>query len=81
MGSWTVQGVLSQRVREPADGSAPGWREWSSSSASVAGGGRKGSNAAALWVTFRNEHGGAYGGAPEVFVMGGGQRLEGVQLE
>lgn len=79
-GTWSVQGVLSQRVRGPGDGGAASWREFNPGGGGP-GAGKKGKNAAELWVTFRDEIGGAYGGAPAVFVLVGGERVEEVQLE
>ena len=80
IGTWSATGVLSQWVRKPDDGGAAGWREFDPSRgvAEGAGGIRK---AAELWVTFHTEQRGPYGGAPEVFALVGGQRVEGVQLE
>jgi hypothetical protein len=74
-GTWTCQGVLSQRVRGELGGAST-WREFSSGG----GAGQQASNAAALWVAFRAEQGGAYGGAPEMCVMAGGECIEEVHL-
>ena len=81
IGTWSAQGVLSQWVKEPDDHGAPGWREYNPRGGPRVAGGAGGAKKADLWVTFHTEERGPYGGAPEVFALVGGQRVEGVQLE
>ena len=85
VGKVAFLGVLSQRLREfqPGGGSSSWrWREFQPDSGLEAAatseeGSEAGSNAVALQVKFRANH----GGAPEILVTSGGQRVEGVELK
>jgi len=82
VGKVAFLGVLSQRLREfqPGGGSSSWrWREFQPDSglATAAPSELAGSNEVALQVKFRANH----GGAPEILVTSGGQRVEGVELK